>query len=92
MALECAKLVIKRGKVTNSEGILLPDGRKIKMLARGKSQYKYLGVLETDEFKHEEMKANLTKEYFRRVRNVLQSKLNGANVVTAINTRAVSLL
>ena len=51
--------------------------------------YKYLGVLETDQIKHDEMKDKVKTEY---VRKVLQSKLNGGNTTGAINTWAVSLV
>jgi len=37
------------------------------------------------------MKENVKSEYFRRLHNVLKSKLNGKNV-TAINSGAVSLI
>ena len=39
-----------------------------------------------------DMKENVTKEYYRRVRKILKSKLNGANVINAINTRAVAII
>ena len=52
--------------------------------------YKYLGVLEGDEIKHTEMKRRIEKEYFRCVRKILQSKLNGGAMVQAINCRAVT--
>ena len=89
---KCANLVVKRGKPIE-EGIKLPDGREIKNLGKGDS-YKYLGVLESDEFKRgdEFAKKELIKEYFRRVRKILQSKLDGVNIICGINTRAVSLL
>ena len=38
------------------------------------------------------MTGNVKKEYLRRVRKVLESKLNGGNLIKAINTWAVSLL
>ena len=38
------------------------------------------------------MKLNASKEYIRRLRNVLKSKLNGGKLVRGINTWAVSLL
>ena len=38
------------------------------------------------------MKLNVLKEYIRRIRKVLKSKLNGGNLVHGINTWAVSLL
>ena len=38
------------------------------------------------------MKLIVSKEYSRRLRNVLKSKLNGGNLVRRVNTWAVSLL
>ena len=35
---------------------------------------------------------NVSKEYIRRIRKVLRSKLNGGNLVRGFNTWAVSLL
>ena len=63
----------------------------MKSLKEGES-YKYLGILEADQFKYKEMKRTVKKEYLRRVRKVLESRLNGGNLITAINTWAVSLL
>ena len=55
-------------------------------------EYKYLGILEAAGLKHEEMKDQIKKEYIRRVRNILKSKLNGGNIILAINSRAVSIV
>ena len=41
---------------------------------------------------HDTMKKKIVKEYLRRVRKVAQSKLNGGNLIRAINTWAVSLV
>ena len=38
------------------------------------------------------MKRTVKKEYLQRLRNFLESQLNGGNLITAINTWAVSLL
>ena len=38
------------------------------------------------------MKLNVPKEYIRRIRKVLKSKLNGGDLVRGVNTWAVSLL
>ena len=38
------------------------------------------------------MKLNVSKEYIRRLRKALKSKLNGGNLVCGVNTWAVSLL
>ena len=54
--------------------------------------YKYLGILETDDIMHTEMKDKIKKEYYRRARQLTSSKLNGGNTIRAINSRAVSLV
>ena len=86
---KCGVLVMKRGKVVKSEGIDLPDGRRMKTVEEG--GYKYLGILEHDDLLHEKMKSKIKIEYFRRLKKVLKSKLNGKNVIVVINTRAVSV-
>ena len=76
-----------------SEGITLPGDTVIRSLNSDKEEgYKYLGVLEADDIKHVEMKEKIQKEYFRRVRKILKSKLNGGNTIKAINSRAVSVV
>lgn len=42
--------------------------------------YKYLGILE-GEIRHEEGKGRTIKEYFRRIRTILRSTLDGGNIV-----------
>ena len=88
---KCAKLVMEKGKIVKSVSIELPDGKAIKLLQEGES-YKYLGILEANKFLEEKMKLNVLKEYIRRLRKVLKSKLNGGNLVRGVNTWAVSLL
>ena len=88
---KCAMLVMEKGKIVKSVGIELPNGKIIKSLQEGES-YKYLGILEADKFLEEKMKLNVSKEYIRRLRKVLKSKLNGGNLVRGVNTWAVSLL
>ena len=60
--------------------------RKVKVI------YKYLGILEADKFLEEKMKLDVSKEYIRRLRKVLKSKINGGNLVCGVNTWAVFLL
>ena len=71
--------------------IELPDGKVTKSSHEGEN-YKYLGILETDKFLEEKMKLNVSKEYIRRIRKVLKSKLNGGNLVHGVNIWAVYLL
>ena len=88
---KCAMLVMEKGKIVKSVGIELPYGKVIKSLQEGES-YKYLGILEADKFLEERMKLNVSKEYIRRLRKVLKSKLNGGNLLRGVNAWAVSLL
>ena len=74
-----------------SVGIELPDVKVIKSLKEGES-YKHLGVSEANKLLEEKMKLNVSKEYIRRLRKVLKSKLNGGDLVRGVNTWAVSLL
>ena len=87
---KCAVLVMEKGKIVKSVGIELPDGKVIKSLQEGES-YKYLGILEADDFLEKKMELNISKEYIRRLRKILKSKLNGENLVRGVNTWAVSL-
>ena len=87
---KCAILIMKRGKIVKCDGIVMPGNEIMKGLEE--EGYKYLGILEIDNVKHEEMKEKLKKEYIRRVRSILKSKLNGGNIIQAINARAVSII
>ena len=87
---KCGVLIMKRGKIVENDGLYMPDGAMMKNIEE--SGYKYLGVLEVDVIKHDQMKEQVMKEYVRRVRNILKSKLNGGNIIAAINSRAVSII
>ena len=88
---KCAMLVMEKGKIVKSFAIELSNGKVVKSLQEGES-YKYVGILEADKFLEEKMKLNVSKEYIRRLRKILKSKLNGGNLVQGVNTWAVSLL
>ena len=86
-----AMLVMMKGKIVNSVVLEFPDGKVIKLIQEGES-YKYLRILEADRFLKEEMMLNVPKEYMRMLRKVLKSNLNDENLVSGVNTWAVSLL
>ena len=52
--------------------------------------YKYLGIFERDDICQENMKEKIQKEYYKRVRTVLKSTLNGRNVINVIDIWAVA--
>ena len=88
---KCATLVLKRGKITKFDGISLPDGRVMKALIE-RAGYKYLGILQADQIRYTHMKEKVKTKYLRKVRKVLETKLNGGNIIKGKNTWAVSLL
>ena len=81
---------MERGKVIKTEGIRLADGQHMKDI--DETGYKYLGILENDKIKKKEMKKKFSKEYLRRLRLILGSKLSGRSKIIAVNTWAVSVM
>ena len=82
---------MERRKVISADGIRLPDGQHMKDI--DETIYKYLGILETDKMRRKkEIKKKFSKEYLRRLRLILRSKLNGKNKIMAVNTWAVFVM
>ena len=79
---KCALLVMKSGKRHLTDGIELPNQAKIRTLAEN----------ETYTIKQVEMKNKIQKEYLRRTRKLLKTKLNSRYLIKGINTWAVSLV
>ena len=77
---KCALLVMKSGKRHLTDGIELPNQDKIRTLAENET-YKYLGILEADIIKRVEMKNKFQKEYIRRTRKLLETKLSSRNLI-----------
>ena len=77
-------LAIKTGKEVECNGIELENGEEIGQI--GEEGYKDLGILEKGNICQEEMKESIRKEYFKRLRAILKSKLNAKHVFQAINT------
>ncbi|XP_067942810.1 uncharacterized protein [Watersipora subatra] len=88
---KCATITMIRGKLTGrGKKKKKPKETEIHELEDNES-YKYLGVMKADDIKQSEMKAKMKKEYIHRLIKVLKSKLTAGNLITAINTWAVSL-
>ena len=88
---KCAMLVMKSGKRQLTDGMELPNQDKIKTLAKNET-YKYLGILEADTIKQAEKKEKIQKEYLRKTRKLLETKLNCRNLIKGINTWVVPLI
>ena len=80
-------LALKRGKEVECNGIELENGEEIGEI--GEEGYKYLSILEKADICPEEMKENIRKEHFKRLRATLKSKLNAKHVFQAIDTWVV---
>jgi hypothetical protein len=87
---KCKTQSICRGDYENLEYIT-KEGEIIKNLNKGEF-YKYLGINESNHIQHSIIKENLEKQFYLRIKSVLKSKLNGNNLIKAVNTYAVPLL
>ena len=85
-----AKITFKRGKLTQSHYLVIDTNREIQELEQGKT-YKYLGIEESEDIQHQQMKERLKQEY-RRLSMILKSELNARNKITAIGALAVPVL
>lgn len=70
-------LLIQRGKAVLFDGVELSGGRKIRDIQI--KEYKYLRILEYDEMKESEMKESFRREYLRKTRLIMGSRLEWRN-------------
>ena len=82
---KCPMLVIKSDKRHLTDRMELPNQDKIRILGE-KETYKYLGKLEDDTIKQVKMKDKIQKEYLRRTRKLLETKLSSRNLIKGIDT------
>ena len=87
---KCGILTLKRGKVDLSEVIELSNGEVMREVEQ--EGYTYLGIVELNKIKEDEMNDKITREYKRRLRLILRSKLNGRDKITTINTWTVAVV
>ena len=87
----CAMLVMKSGKRHMTDGMELTNHDKIRTLEE-KETYKYLGILEADTIKQVQMKDTIRKEYLRRTRKLLETKLSSRNLIKGMNNWAEPLI
>jgi hypothetical protein len=88
---KCAKIIFKKGKLIQSQNLMIDINREIQELQQGKT-YKYLGTEESEGMQHQQMKERLKQEYRRRLRMILKSEVNARNKITAIGALAVPVL
>ena len=69
----------------------LENGGVIKELGEDE-MYKYLGMEELDGIKHQQMKEKIIKNAKAKLRKVLETELNGRNVIVAVNELILPLI
>ena len=80
-------VILKKGELVHFDGIHLPNQEITKEV--DENLYNYLGILELDEIKEDQMEIKVTAEYKRKLRLILKSNLNGNNKIQAINNWVV---
>ena len=68
---KCGVIIMNRGKVKSTDRIELPSREKIREIEE--DGYKYMGILEYDRVKEQEMKDKFRNVYFRRAELILKS-------------------
>ena len=76
---KCAMLVMKSGKRHMTHGMELPNHDRIRTFEDNET-YKYLGFLEADTIKQVQMKDIIRKEYLRRTRKLLETKVSSPSI------------
>ena len=87
---KCARICLKSGSV-QSKLHVESTFDDIKELDPRKA-YKYLGIEESFDIQHKNVKEKLKKEYLRRLRLVLGTELSAKNKIQAIGSLAVPVL
>ena len=87
---KCAVLELKRGKIVKTEGIDLGEFGTIN--EADPEGYKYLGILQLDTLLGNKMKRKIRDEYYRRVKKLNRSKLNGGNLINGLNAWAIGIV
>lgn len=86
---KCKMQSMIAGKLTSD--FKCQDGQIIESM-KNQETYKYLGFVQSKRNEHKKIKQALKVEFLGRVRKICKSRLNGKNLVKAINTYAVSTL
>ena len=88
---KCAKVTFIKGKIVKAENITLDVSTTIKELEQERT-YKYLGIQEAEGVSNAANKEKVRKEFYRRVRAILQAELNARNKIMAINSLAIPIV
>jgi hypothetical protein len=87
---KCAKITLKKGKPVHSQDLEVQN-YTIQNLNNEES-YKYLGIEESNEIHHKNMKIKIKNEYIHRVKKILKTQLNNKNIISAITALALPVV
>jgi len=76
---KCASVIMQRGKLCSSSGLILPDG--LIATLKPMEYYKYLGIYEADSINCTKTKNIVQAEYLHRLRKILSSQLSGRHKI-----------
>jgi len=76
---------------TRDEKLTTEDDDTMEALNKD-DMYRYLGHMQAKQIKHARMKQKLGEEYLNHTKIILKAKLNGKNMIKAINTYATPVL
>ena len=85
---KCAMPVMKSGKRHMTDGTELPNHEEIRTPEENET-YKYLGILQPDTIKQVQIKDKILKEYLKKIRKLLETKLCSRHLIKGINFFAV---
>ena len=92
---KCRTVTIHRGQYQEKSITLPVDGSEngliIEALQRGE-MYKYLGMEQARRTENAVIKERLKTEYRKRIQAICKTRLNGRNMVKAVNTLAIPVL
>jgi len=87
---KCKTLCIAKGKL-EMRNFITEDDDTMEAVNED-DMYGYFGHMQAKQIKHAQMKQKLGKEYLNCTKSILKTKLNGKNMIKAINTYATPVL
>lgn len=74
-------MVMRQVNFFRKEGVVMASGEKMKLIELV-SRIEFPEILEADGIKHNDMKEMTNKEYLRRMRKILGSRLNSRKIIS----------
>ena len=86
---KCAEIIFERGKMIKGEGLEVMEERMKTMDPDDNEIYKFLGIEQADGIKMKRVFERVKEEVKKRVQMLTNTKLNGVNLMCAINTKVI---